>query len=448
MAGLLNRAKMSTSTTGTGTVTLGSAVTGFLSFAEAGAVNATVYPYVIEDGDDFEIGIGTYTSSGTTFSRDTVTASKISGTAGTSKINLSGSATIFLTARAGDILNPANNLSDVAAAATAASNLGLGTSDSPQFAGINVGHATDTTITRTGAGDIAVEGNAIYRAAGTDVALADGGTGASTAAAARVNLGVRDVLSAARAYYVRTDGSDSNDGLTDAAGGAFLTLSKALSVIATIDFNGYTVTIQLGDGTYSSTTVSVPVTVGQATASKLVIQGNATTPANVVLSHTSGWTGAITAGAGTRVLVKNLKLTGNTNTYGLVATAGGYLEYSNIDFGSGGLAHMTATDGGLIRQVGAYAISGGSGIHFYAQLDGKIFAQSLTITLSGTPAFSNAFALASGLGVIVSQSTFSGSATGKRYDATSNALIQTYGAGANYFPGNSAGTTATGGLYQ
>jgi hypothetical protein len=111
MAALLNRARMSTTTTGTGTITLGSAVSEFLSFAEAGAANATVYSYCIEDGSNFEIGIGTYTSSGTTFSRDTVTASKISGTAGTSKINLSGTATIFITARAadlGDVVGPAS----------------------------------------------------------------------------------------------------------------------------------------------------------------------------------------------------------------------------------------------------------------------------------------------------------------------------------------------------
>ncbi|PPD07147.1 MAG: hypothetical protein CTY28_10215 [Hyphomicrobium sp.] len=103
MGALLNRARMTTATTGTGTITLGSAVAGFATFAEAGAANATVYSYCIEDGNDFEIGVGTYTSSGTTFSRDTVTLSKISGTSGTSKINLSGSATIFVTALVSDI---------------------------------------------------------------------------------------------------------------------------------------------------------------------------------------------------------------------------------------------------------------------------------------------------------------------------------------------------------
>lgn len=44
---------------------------------------------------------------------------------------------------------------------------------------INLGHATDTTIARSGAGDITIEGNAVYRAGGTDVPVADGGTGLS-----------------------------------------------------------------------------------------------------------------------------------------------------------------------------------------------------------------------------------------------------------------------------
>lgn len=63
-------------------------------------------------------------------------------------------------------------------------SLGLDTTDSPQLAGINIGHASDTTLARVSAGNLAVEGNALYRAGGTDVAVADGGTGASTAAAA------------------------------------------------------------------------------------------------------------------------------------------------------------------------------------------------------------------------------------------------------------------------
>lgn len=68
--------------------------------------------------------------------------------------------------------------------ATARTSLGLGTGDTPQFTGIELGNASDTTITRPSAGNIAVEGNVVYRAGGTDVPLADGGTGASLTAPA------------------------------------------------------------------------------------------------------------------------------------------------------------------------------------------------------------------------------------------------------------------------
>lgn len=51
-------------------------------------------------------------------------------------------------------------------AAGAATNLGLGTGDSPQFAAVNIGNATDTTITRVSAGVIAVEGKTVVTETG------------------------------------------------------------------------------------------------------------------------------------------------------------------------------------------------------------------------------------------------------------------------------------------
>jgi len=98
MVTLVNRAKMSTSTTGTGTITLGSAETGYQSFADAGVANGDVVRYVIEDGDDWEIGSGTYTATGTTLTR-TVDESSNADAA----LNLTGSAVVFITAAAEDI---------------------------------------------------------------------------------------------------------------------------------------------------------------------------------------------------------------------------------------------------------------------------------------------------------------------------------------------------------
>lgn len=106
MAKLYNLARMTTATAGTGTITLGSAVSGYLTFALAGVANGDVVSYGIKDGANSEVGTGTYTSSGTTLTR-TVTKSTNANAA----ISLSGSAEVFITARAEDILNTADPLS-------------------------------------------------------------------------------------------------------------------------------------------------------------------------------------------------------------------------------------------------------------------------------------------------------------------------------------------------
>lgn len=100
MVKLVNRAKMSTVTTGTGTITLGSASSGFQSFASAGVLNGETLRYVIEDGTAWEVGSGIYTSTGTTLSR--VLGESSTG----SLLNLSGSAVVYVTAAAADLVQP------------------------------------------------------------------------------------------------------------------------------------------------------------------------------------------------------------------------------------------------------------------------------------------------------------------------------------------------------
>jgi hypothetical protein len=86
-----DRIKESTTTTGTGTLTLAGATTGFQTFAAVGNANTTYY--AILNGSNWEVGLGTYTASGTTLSRDTILSSSNSGAA----ITLAGVSDVFCT---------------------------------------------------------------------------------------------------------------------------------------------------------------------------------------------------------------------------------------------------------------------------------------------------------------------------------------------------------------
>ena len=87
-----DRVQETTTTTGTGTITLAGAVSGFQSFSVIGNANTTYYAIV--GGSEWEVGLGTYTSSGTTLSRDTILESSNGGTA----VNFSaGTKNVFVT---------------------------------------------------------------------------------------------------------------------------------------------------------------------------------------------------------------------------------------------------------------------------------------------------------------------------------------------------------------
>ena len=78
---LKDRVKETTTTTGTGTLTLAGAATGFDAFSEIGNGNTTYYVIAHQTADEWEVGLGTYTLSGTTLARTTVLASSNSGSA-------------------------------------------------------------------------------------------------------------------------------------------------------------------------------------------------------------------------------------------------------------------------------------------------------------------------------------------------------------------------------
>jgi hypothetical protein len=228
---------------GTGVITLGPALRGARSFADAGVTNGTLVAYVIEDGADWEIGKGTYASSGPTLTRTTIISSSNGGAA----IDASGDAFV--------------NISIIA------EELGTG------------GGLTTLTANTT--------------------------------------------------YYVRQDGSDTNDGLANTAGGAFRTINHAMLLMNSIDAAGFNVTIQIGDGTWTEKNAGIGTTGVIACAKRPLncatfsILGNPSTPANCVLdAYTATATNCILAYNGVIIdLISGFTLSGGGTKRGF------YLAY-------------------------------------------------------------------------------------------------------------------------
>ncbi len=247
---------------------------------------------------------------------------------------------------------------------------------------------------------------------------------------------LRPILSTNRTYYVRPDGSDANDGLANTSGRAFLTVQKAMDAAAAIDFNGFMVTIQLADGTYAG--FAIPVTVGQSAVGKLVVNGNGTTPGNVVVA------GTVACPAGTAAVIQNLRIAAGGSAIGL-NVPGGTVDFAAVEFGTC-QHHIMVQNGGVATAVGNYAIVGAASRHWWVRNGGVVITDFRTITITGTPAFTS-FALCQQGTILCGVMTFTGSATGSRYAVQVNGVVNTSGGSATYLPGNSAGTAATGGQY-
>jgi hypothetical protein len=185
---LKDRVKETTATTGTGTVTLAGASTGFQSFAAIGNANTTYYTIAGQGTNQWEVGLGTYTASGTTLSRDTVLSNSLGTTA---LINFSaGTKDVFCTYPSGKAI-----LGDT----SAVSSTGTG----------NVVLSASPTLTGTlNAATISATGN-IGSSTGLSV---------STAAGTASNLTL--LQTAYRQYRIGMKASDSNFYVTDVDGGA------------------------------------------------------------------------------------------------------------------------------------------------------------------------------------------------------------------------------------
>lgn len=242
----------------------------------------------------------------------------------------------------------------------------------------------------------------------------------------------RELLTGTRTYYVRTDGSDTNSGLADSALGAFRTIQKAVDIVCDkLDMAGYGVIIQVRNGTFTGNIV-LRNYVGRVAP---VIIGNTTTPSSCLLSTASH---AVNAAHSGPWYIKGFKITTTANGVGIVASRGSLVYLSNIDFGVCSGQHMLASQGTIVIETN-YAISGGCIHHMVSEQGGVISngGAGRVVTITNTPNL-GVFAMAQTRGnILFGGNTYSGSATGIRYSATTGSFIQ---AGTATPPGNSAGT--------
>jgi hypothetical protein len=262
----------------------------------------------------------------------------------------------------------------------------------------------------------------------------------------------------ATTFYVNNSvGSDSNDGLssTVAASGShgpWATIAHAIAVLGGYNFGGQTVTIQLG---LTGVTYACPPSFQAPSGGTLVIQGNTGAQGSYTIGGTpTGGIGVIGLSSGTLQLSGlTLANTGAAGTCNVTA-AGATINLANVTFAGTTTTgnHIVASSASLINIL-AGCIFSQSAVAAITAINGGIVNQFASCATSGAPAWSTACCLVYNGGIFAFASpggyTFTNTgAAGPRYSAVRNGIIDTQGSGANYFAGNSAGSVATGGVYN
>ena len=265
----------------------------------------------------------------------------------------------------------------------------------------------------------------------------------STGRVAFPSGGPRVPKSSTTTVHVDPNGDDTADGF--AASRAVATLARAVSIVSELDAGGQIVVVQLAAGTHSGSFKLDRLPVG---ADTVMLRGPGT--------GSGGFGGAGAAKIvppgnfpavevtvpGASLMVRDLHAEGFVGLraqYGSVISVRGTVSLGSCRGG------VVVADGGKVDVVGTLELAGGSAA-LKALNGGTVGVTSSTVKLADGAAWTDAFASAERLGqVVVNRMTANGTATGKRYRASSNAIVEVVD-GAT-LPGSAAGVTATGGLF-
>jgi hypothetical protein len=264
-------------------------------------------------------------------------------------------------------------------------------------------------------------------------------------------------LTANLTLYVATTGNDTTG--TGASGTPFATLNKAWShLLSSYDLNGFQATIQVANGTYNTPFGAYAAPVG-AFNGPVIIQGNTSVPSSVIINVANNCCmNFYNAGAaivrGFRLIASGTVGTYQTQGVGIIASGQSTILFSNMDFGACGHAHIFASMGGQIGLYQAtanatvpYTISGGAEHHCRSSDNSTMVLVGAAIIQNGTYNYSQSFALASYGQLHIYGTTFTGTATGVRWNSTNLGMILTNGGGATYLPGSIAGVTNANSVY-
>jgi hypothetical protein len=456
MASLYDIVRVYTATAGTGSpIALGAAIPTFRTPAQAGIPDGARLSYAIEDifGGGRETGWGVYTAGAQTLTRNTTSSSNANN-----PISLSGQAQIYVTALAADMGWSNTRLAKTASYTVANqdknSTIALGgasffTLTFGAAAGYDANFAVLVLNEDTGRGKtIALTGGPtfilwplqsiiVFNQSNTWQAL---GRGPWTLTA-NANFVVDPV-----------NGLDSNDGLAVGAGNAWKTLQGAYNnIVANLYTGGLTTSVFSVGGTDTGGLLINSPWNGGGT---LQFIGNTAAPDNCKIT-TSGHCVNINCAMPGSLGIEGFQLSSTGSGYCILHSGAGQVNVGLNDYGAAGDAtvfHMCANaSGASINVVANYQVTGGATAHFAAIAGGIIRCNSVTCTFNTNPTAFTEFAYATEEGIIQSTGmtrTNKANVTGSRYSANTNSIIDTFGSGAAYFPGNAAGAVdAFGGIY-